>query len=288
MNESRPAVLVTGASSGIGLATAQLLAQAGYHVLAGVRGEVGRAAVLADGDQHVTPLMLDVTRPEDVERLLPELRRLCPSGLFALVNNAGIGPPQAVELTDLDEFRRVLEVNTVSPLRMIQACLPLLREGRGRIVNISSMNGYIAMPMIGAYSASKFALEALSDALRIELRPWGIPVSVIRPGQVRTPIFDKARLALEERGKVLPQELAGGYGTLYARALKVNERGAKAATSTRAVAKAVLKALRSRRPKTHYVVGADAFGLQFLQAAIPVKWMDSLMGNVMGLKNGKR
>jgi NAD(P)-dependent dehydrogenase (short-subunit alcohol dehydrogenase family) len=280
--------LVTGASSGIGLAIARLLAESGYEVIGGVRGEDGRTALLADGLKHVTPVWLDVTRPEEVERLLPELGRLSPGGLYALVNNAGIGPPQAVELTDLDEFRRVLEVNTVAPLRMIQTCLPLLRAGRGRIVNISSMNGYIAMPMIGAYSASKFALEALSDALRIELRPWNIPVSSIRPGQVRTPIFEKARLALEERGKVVPPELADGYGKLYARSLKVNERGAKAATSSQAVAKAVRKALRARRPKPHYIVGADALGLQLLQSVIPTRWMDRLMGSIMGLNNGKR
>jgi NAD(P)-dependent dehydrogenase (short-subunit alcohol dehydrogenase family) len=288
MDQPLPTVLVTGASSGIGLATAQLLACAGFRVLAGVRCDRGQAALTAFDSANITPVRLDVTQAEHVELLLPQIRQLSPSGLYALVNNAGIGPPAAVELTDLDELRRVLEVNTLAPLRMIQACLPMLREGRGRIVNISSMNGAIAMPMIGAYSASKFALEALSDTLRIELRPWNIPISLIRPGQVGTPIFEKARRELEARSQAIPEELKVGYGKLYERAAQFNERGAKAATTPARVARTVLKALRARRPKLHYVVGADALGLQALRAVVPTRWFDGIMAVAMGLKNGKR
>jgi NAD(P)-dependent dehydrogenase (short-subunit alcohol dehydrogenase family) len=288
MDHPLPTVLVTGASSGIGLATAQLLACKGFRVLAGVRCDRGQAALAACDSANISPVWLDVTQAEHVDQLLPQIRQLSAGGLYALVNNAGIGPPAAVELTDLDEMRRVLEVNTLAPLRMIQACLPLLRQGHGRIVNISSMNGTIAMPMIGAYSASKFALEALSDTLRVELRPWNIPVSLIRPGQVGTPIFEKARRELEARSQAIPADLQDGYGKLYARAAQFNERGAKAATPPARVARAVLKALRARRPKVHYVVGADAFGLQALRAAIPTRWLDNIMAIAMGLKNGKR
>jgi NAD(P)-dependent dehydrogenase (short-subunit alcohol dehydrogenase family) len=282
MDQSRPTVLVTGASSGIGLATAQLLACNGFHVLAGVRSDLGRETIAACAEPHLTPVWLDVTRPEHVEQLIPEIRRLSPGGLFALVNNAGIGPPSAVELTSLDELRLVLEVNTLAPLRMIQACLPLLRQGRGRIVNISSMNGSIALPMVGAYSASKFALEALSDALRIELRPWKIPISLIRPGQVGTEIFSKARLALEERSQAIPPELRDGYEKLYARAARFNERGAKAATPPAAVARTVLKALRARRPRLHYIVGADARGLQLARTLVPTRWLDRFIALLAG------
>ena len=288
MDESLPAVLVTGATSGIGLATARLLASRGYHVYAGMRCDRGRCAIEACKSPNLKPVWLDVTQPEHVERLMPELRELCPSGLYGLVNNAGIGPPGAVELTDIDELRRIFEVNTLAPLRMIQACLPLLREGRGRVVNISSMNGYISLPMVGAYSASKFALEALSDALRVELRPWNIPISLIRPGQVGTAIFDKARLALLERTQAIPPELADGYGKLYERAAKFNERGAKSATPPEAVARAVLRALNARRPRLHYAVGADALGLQFARAMLPTRWLDSLIAAISGASNGKR
>lgn len=287
MDPSRPTVLVTGASSGIGLATAQLLACQGYHVLAGVRSERGRDALEACQAPNLTCVWLDVTAAEDVDRLIPEIRRLSPGGLYALVNNAGIGPPSAVELTRLDELRLVLEVNTLAPLRMIQACLPLLREGRGRVINVSSMNGSIALPMVGAYSASKFALEALSDVLRIELRPWNIPISLVRPGQVGTEIFAKARLALEERSQEIPEELRAGYEKLYARASKFNERGAKGATPPAAVARVVLKALRARRPRLHYVVGADARGLQIVRALVPTRWLDSFIALLAGADGRK-
>jgi NAD(P)-dependent dehydrogenase (short-subunit alcohol dehydrogenase family) len=288
MHPTQPTVLVTGASSGIGLATAALLARSGFRVLAGVRCDRGHTAVAASNLPSLTPVWLDVTCPEQVDGLIREISQLSPTGLYGLVNNAGIGPPQAVELTDLDELRRVLEVNTIAPLRMIQACLPLLRPTRGRVVNISSMNGAIALPMIGAYSASKFALEALSDSLRIELRPWRIPVSIIQPGQVRTPIFEKARTALEQRAKQIPADLSHGYEKLYARAVKFNERGAKGATSPERVARAVLKALRSRRPRLRYIVGADALGLHLARLALPTRWLDTLIATLAGATNGKR
>jgi NAD(P)-dependent dehydrogenase (short-subunit alcohol dehydrogenase family) len=287
MDPTPRAVLVTGASSGIGLATAQLLGSEGYRVFAGVRCERGQCTIEACAVPNLTPVWLDVTQAELVERVIAELRELAPAGLYALVNNAGIGPPAAVELTDIDEMRRIFEVNTLAPLRMIQACLPMLRLGRGRVINISSMNGYISLPMVGAYSASKFALEALSDALRIELRPWNIPISLIRPGQIGTAIFDKARLALEERTLSIPPELEHGYGKLYRRAAKFNERGSRSATSPQAVARAVAKALRARRPKLHYLVGADALGLQLARAALPARWLDSLIAAISGASNGK-
>jgi NAD(P)-dependent dehydrogenase (short-subunit alcohol dehydrogenase family) len=282
MDHAKPTVLVTGASSGIGLATARLLAQEGYRVLAGVRCDRGRCAIEEGAVANLTPVWLDVTQAEHVERLIPEIRRLSPDGLYGLVNNAGIGPPSAVELTDIEELRMVLEVNTLAPLRMMQTCLPLLRQGRGRVVNISSMNGTISLPMVGAYSASKFALEALSDALRIELRPWNIPISLVRPGQIGTAIFDKARVALEERARAIPVELVDGYGKLYHRAAKFNERGAKSATSPVTVARVVLRALRARRPKLHYTVGADALGLQIARAMLPTRWLDSFIAAIAG------
>lgn len=280
------AVLVTGASSGIGRATAELLAADGYRVFAGVR-RPGQDQPLPATPAGAEPVELDVTRPDNVASLVSQLDDACPNGLFALVNNAGVAPPAAVELIDLDELRRVLEVNTLAPLRLIQACLPLLRRGRGRIINMSSMNGKLAMPMVGAYSASKFALEALSDVLRVELRPWGVTVSLIRPGQVRTSIFAKAGAALVARQGKIPAAVADGYGTLYARALKFNERGAKASTTPERVARAVQKALGARRPRPVYVVGADALGLELAYLAFPPRVMDWFLAAAMGVKRLK-
>ena len=288
MDQNLPTVLVTGASSGIGLATAKLLAASGYRVFAGVRSEAGQAAIREAGLASLTPVWLDVTDAEQVRRAIAEVEAAAPGGLFALVNNAGIGLPSVVEFTDIDELRGVLEVNTLAPLRMIQVCLPLLRRGSGRIVNISSMNGAVALPMVGGYSASKFALEALSNTLRIELRPWKIPVTVIRPGQVRTAIFDKARTALQERSQQLPAALEPGYGPLFSRCASLNERGAKRGASPEKVAGAVLKALRARSPRLHYLVGADAIWLDIGLDVLPTKLLNRLIARISGVMKGER
>lgn len=287
MDQTQPAVLVTGASSGIGLATAQHLAANGYHVFAGTRTDEGRSKIEQLGVSSITPTWLDVTDPEQAEQAVAEIAAQTPGGLFALVNNAGIGPPSVVELLDLDELRATLEVNTLAPLRMIQLCLPLLRKGQGRIVNISSMNGAVALPMVGGYSASKFALEALSHTLRVELRPWKIPVTLIRPGQVGTAIFDKAREALQERAEELPPELRNGYGPLFARCAKLNERGARGATPPEKVAAVVLKALRARRPRIHYLVGTDAVWLDIGHDVLPTRLLDRLIARVSGMMKGR-
>lgn len=276
------AVLVTGTSTGIGWAIAELLAARGFRVLAGVRRRTP-GEPLPPAPPGCEPIELDVASADHVARVASRLAGELPGGLFALVNNAGMAPPAAVELADVDEFRRVLEVNAVAPLRLIQACLPLLRRGRGRIVNMSSMNGTVALPIVGVYSASKFALEALSDSLRVELRPWGIPVTVIRPGQIRTPIFDKAGAAIEARAKEIPAEVADGYAQLYARAAKFNARGANARTGPEAVARTVLKVLQARRPKSRYYVGLDAVGLQIAFEWLPTRMLDWFFAAAMGI-----
>jgi len=281
MAPTHPTVLVTGCSSGIGRATALLLAQSGFRVLAGVRCQQ-QADELANSEfPLLEPMIIDVTKEDHVERAVERIQQSSPHGLFALVNNAGVGLPAAVELSALDEVRQVLEVNTIAPLRMIQSCLPLLRAGRGRIVNMSSMNGSIAMPMVGVYSASKFALEALSDTLRVELRPWRISVSLIRPGQVRTSIFSKARESLSRRRLDIPEDLKSGYDIMHARAEDFNERGAKSTTSPEKVAQVVLRALEARRPKTHYLVGMDARGLQLINRLVPQRLFDSALARVI-------
>jgi len=282
-DDSLGTVLVTGCSSGIGRATAILLASSGFQVVAGVRREEPLRELEGLRLPQLFPVMLDVTQDADVARCVADISQRCPNGLFALVNNAGIGLPVAVELSQLDDVRQMFEVNSISPLRMIQHCLPLLRRTHGRIINMSSMNGTMALPMVGVYSASKFALEALSDALRVELRPWQISVSLIRPGQVRTSIFDKAREDLERGAGQIPEELRSGYDVMYAKAGDFNERGAKALTSPEQVARTVLGALRARRPRTHYTVGLDAQGMQCAKWLIPQRLLDRVLARVMGV-----
>lgn len=280
MDPTQQTVLVTGCSSGIGRATVELLAERGWRVFAGVRHQ-------ADGEQFaslkgVKPLVVDVTCDAQAAEAAARVAELVPQGLAGLVNNAGVGAPAAVELTDLEEFRTLLEVNAVGALRMTQLLLPSLRSAAGRIVNMSSMNGTIALPMVGAYSASKFALEALSDTMRVELRPWGVTVSLIRPGQVRTAIFDKARDAIESRAEEIPVGLRPGYAKMYATAARFNERGARGAGKPEQVARAVHKALTARWPRARYVVGWDAWALQVAQWLVPQRLIDRALARTTG------
>lgn len=283
MGQLSRTVLVTGCSSGIGRATALLLAERGFRVMAGMRCPQEVEELKRPDLPLLEPLQLDVTSDSEVACAVKLIEETSPSGLYGLVNNAGVGLPSAVELTTLDEVRQLLEVNTIAPLRMIQHCLPLLRSAQGRVINMSSMNGTLALPMVGVYSASKFALEALSDTLRVELRPWKIPVSIIRPGQVRTSIFAKARDSLNERTCDIPVELKCGYDVMYARAGDFNDRGANSSTPPEKVAAVVLKALQARRPKTHYLVGMDARGMQLAKSLVPKRLLDSALARVMSL-----
>ncbi|MEM8943911.1 MAG: SDR family oxidoreductase [Planctomycetota bacterium] len=281
MDNNLRSVLITGCSTGIGRASARLLAERDFLVFAGVRCLDHAEAILDSKLPNLQPVLLDVTSEENVEAIVQDIAEACPNGLYAVVNNAGVGLPAAVELSRLDDVRNLFEVNTIAPLRIIQNCLPLLRKGNGRVVNISSMNGTMALPMVGAYSASKFALEALSDTLRVELRPWRIPVSIVRPGQVRTSIFDKARLAIERQRREIPEQLKDGYDRMYSRAAQFNERGAKSPTSPEKVAHVVLQALKARRPSPRYHVGIDAHGMNFANAVMPQRLIDRALARVM-------
>jgi NAD(P)-dependent dehydrogenase (short-subunit alcohol dehydrogenase family) len=226
--------LVTGASSGIGQACADRLARNGWRVLAGVR----REGTAPDRTEEV---LLDVTEPPELE--LEELD--------GLVNNAGIAMAGPIEFLPAEELRRQLEVNVVGQLRMVQLALPALRRSRGRIVNIGSISGRSALPFLGAYAMSKFALEAMTDALRIELRPWGIHVAIVEPGTIKTPMWTRER-------PDPPDEALSLYGERIAAfrdfALKRSAEGAPAD----AVARVVEHALTAERPKPRYLVGRDA------------------------------
>lgn len=281
MTTSLRTVLITGCSSGIGRASARLLADDKFRVLAGVRCPRQAEELSDDSLPNLHPVLLDVTSDENVTDVVASMAESCPHGLYAVVNNAGVGLPAAVELSTLDEVRNLFEVNTIAPLRIIQHCLPLLRQAGGRVVNISSMNGTMALPMVGAYSASKFALEALSDTLRVELRPWRIPVSIIRPGQVRTSIFDKARDALDQRRSEIPEQLKNGYDVMYSRAAQFNERGANSLTSPEKVASVVQQVLTARRPRARYHVGIDAHGMNFANSVMPQRIIDRALARVM-------
>lgn len=176
--------LVTGASTGIGRATALHLDRAGWRVFAGVRREEDADSLRAGGSERLVPSMLDVTDPDQVSAAAERIRSAVgEAGLDGLVNNAGIGLLGPLETLPIEDFRRTVEVNLIAQVAVTQALLPQVRAARGRIVFVSSVGGRMAMPFGSPYHAAKFGLEAVADSLRRELRPWGIEVAVIEPGR---------------------------------------------------------------------------------------------------------
>ena len=259
-----PTVLVTGASRGIGLAIAQRMQAAGWDVLSGVR----RAEDATVG----TPVVLDVT---DVGAL--EL----PDRLDAVVNNAGIVVGAPIEAVDLDDLRHQLEVNVVGQVAVTQAVLPRLRESRGRIVFMSSVSGRVSTPFTGAYAASKFALEAVADALRIELRPWDVRVSLVEPGAIDTALWQDAETTLDESIARLSPEHRALYADRLGRLRKTVRRTQKNAIPAEKVAAAVEHALTAERPKPRYVVGLDARAQLGLHA-LPTRAFDAVVARLTG------
>jgi NAD(P)-dependent dehydrogenase (short-subunit alcohol dehydrogenase family) len=234
------AVVVTGASTGIGLDACRELAAHRFHVFGTVRRQEDESALRAVG---ATPLRLEVTSPASIRAARDQVSKLLGSAVLAgLVNNAGISGAGPIELLDLDEFRRMFEVNALGAVAVTKEFLPLLKEARGRIVNISSVSGRIAPPFMAPYAASKFALEAISDCMRRELYPFGIDVIVIQPGVIHTPIWKKGA----------SRDLSLVRNTIYEKVMTSMRDGA-ASVDDRAmppsrVSRAILHALTARRP----------------------------------------
>lgn len=262
------AVLVTGASTGIGRACALHCAQRGWRVFAGVRSVADGAALSAQA-AAITPLLLDVTVAEQVAAAAQTLAASVGGGLHGLVNNAGIAVAGPLEFLPLAQFRRQLEVNVVGQLAVTQAVLPLLRSARGRIINISSVSGRVAAPLLGAYAASKFALEALSDALRSELRPWGMHVCSVQPGPIDTPIWGKSRSAAAALQAGLPPQADSLYGAaMKAAALQVAALQ-PVMLPPEQVARAVWHALTARWPRARYPIGMPGYSAEFVARFAP-------------------
>ena len=255
MNETAPAVLVTGAGSGIGEACAKRLSGMGWRVFAGVLDDGQRAHVEQSGLVRVTPIVLDITKAEAIAAAARAISaEVGQRGLAGLVNNAGIGVMGPLEYVPIDRLRLQLEVNLIGHVAVTQAMLPLVRKATGRIVNISSLAGRMSMPLLAPYAASKFGMEAVSDALRQELRPWNMHVACIEPGLVDTPILASSEAAAQAAVAAMPAEGRERYQRLFD-AMSKNDRMNAAAQPPDVVARAVAHALTARRPKTRYVVG---------------------------------
>jgi NAD(P)-dependent dehydrogenase (short-subunit alcohol dehydrogenase family) len=277
----RGAVLVTGASSGIGEACARRLAGIGFQVFAGVRRDED-AERLRSEIPGVVPVRLDVTDAEAIAAAVREVGEAVGGhGLQGLVNNAGIAVPAPVEFVPIEDFRRQLDVNLVGQVAVTQAFLALLRTGRGRIVNIGSIGGRVALPLVSGYIASKFALEGLTDSLRRELRPWGIEVSILEPGTIATPIWEKGTAEGDALIERMPEEGRRLYAPLIAALRAASASGAANGLAPDAVAKDVEHALTARRPRTRYLVGREAKLRARLGALLSDRAMDALIARAM-------
>ena len=273
---SNEAVLVTGAAKGIGRACALRLART-FRVYAGVRSPADGAALVAEAGANVSPVVFDVTDQQALHAAAEFITAdLSGALLRGIVNNAGIAVAGPIEFVPIAELRRQFEVNVLGPIAVAQAMLPLLRKSHGRIVNIGSIAGRSAMPMTGPYSASKFALEALSDSLRVELLPAGVDVIVIEPGMIATPIWQTSVKAADKVIDQLPPEADEYYGRII-RAVRERALGGDVhGLPPDVVARVVEDALTARKPKTRYVIGRDARVRLVLQM-LPDRWRDRLI-----------
>jgi NAD(P)-dependent dehydrogenase (short-subunit alcohol dehydrogenase family) len=286
-------VLVTGAAKGIGEACVLRLAERGWHVFAGVR-RARDGAALQDRSAAlalrgaVVPVILDVTDGVALDAAVSRVAQETGGRLHALVNNAGIAVAGPLEFLPVDEFRHQLEVNVVGQLAVTQAFLPLLRTARqevddrraGRVVFMSSVSGRSAVPFVGAYGASKFALEAVADALRVELLPHGIRVVLVEPGVIATPIWDTSVARVRENVQRMPHQAQEYYGRTLEGVARYTTREMRGLPPRR-VASVVLRALTARWPRARYIVGADARGRIALEAVLPTRLRDWLMHQVV-------
>jgi NAD(P)-dependent dehydrogenase (short-subunit alcohol dehydrogenase family) len=281
---SSPSCVITGASTGIGHACALRLDRAGWRVFAGVRRAEDAARLRAELSERSQPVIVDVTDAVSIADAAAKVTSvLRDDGLAGLVNNAGIAVAGPLEFLSLDEFRRQLEVNVTGQLAVTQACLPLLRPRRGRIVFMGSISGLVTLPMLGPYCASKYALEALADALRLELQPWGVHVSIVEPAGVATPIWKKGDEAAARASSRFPALAEQLYGATFSAIRKAAGDAARRAVPAETVAIAVEHALTSSSPRTRYLIGAEARLRARLRAFMPDRLQDRLFTRVLGL-----
>lgn len=282
----RGAVFITGASTGIGEACALLMDKLGFQVIAGVRKIHDGDSLKQKASAKLTYVLIDVTDQASITAAFEKVKNgLGDAGLVGLVNNAGISITGPLEFLPVLELRRQFEVNVFGYFTVTQTFLPLIRQGHGRIVNISSIGGRIAEPMMGPYAASKFALEALSDSLRIELRPWKIRVSLIEPGSVLTPIWGKSISHAKHIIDNLPPQARRLYDPLINAMLRFGEKISKSGIPAQQVATAVAHALTAKHPKIRYLLGPDARLKAFLSKWLPASLRDRLILRVLGVPN---
>jgi NAD(P)-dependent dehydrogenase (short-subunit alcohol dehydrogenase family) len=281
-----PLALITGASTGIGRATALRLAGNGWTVLAGVREQAAGERLAAEGRAGaIVPLQLEVTDAAQVaaaaERLADQAGASVSGGLDALINNAGIGLGGPLEVLPEEDLRRQFDVNVFGQVAVTRAMLPALRIARGRIAFLSSIGGRVAMGFNAPYAASKHAIEAVGDALRVELHSSGVQVALIEPGSIATPIWDKGRGEADRLA--IPQELQAVYGKVPAAMDKVLADTGRRGIAADVVAEAIEAALTARRMPARVLVGRDARLMLVAKRLLPDHLFDRLVRSRIGI-----
>lgn len=270
-------ILVTGASTGMGAATARELAARGYQVLAGVRRE-------ADGrdleSANIRPVILDITRPDEIAAVAA-LIEADGRPLRTLINNAGIAVTAPVEVLPVEEWRRQFDVNLFGHIEVTQALLPALLKSHGSIVMISSVGGRVAQPTWGAYSGSKFALEAVSDALRRELAPDGVKVVIVEPSAVRTDMVGRGGATAREHASRMTPEQDRRYGGLIQAMLALSEGFLRDGVDAATAADTIADAATAPRPKTRYTIGRGAGLLISLARILPDRALDRALASAL-------
>ena len=279
-------ILITGASTGIGRAAALALLAQGFRVFAGVRSdraaETLRGAAPAGIVARLETLHLDVTDAAQIRSARERVEAVVGAeGLWGLFNNAGISVAGPLEHIPIERLRRQLEVNVTGQVAVTQAFLPLLRRARGRIVTTGSNSGYFATPCLAPYCISKYAMEAFSDALRRELRPWGIAVSLLEPGAVATDIWQTSTLEFQEFLRNPPSGMIESYGGLLDGISRAARHAVRRAASVDVVTRDVIHAFTSRRPKTRYRMGPGSISRKW-QSYLPDRWLDAMVAKKLG------
>lgn len=266
-------IVVTGASTGIGASVARELARQGFHVLAGVRRDHDADAIRSTG---IEPVILDITKPEQVEALAARVAG-DPRALHALVNNAGIQVNGPVEALPMAQWRWVFEVNLFGHIAVTQALLPALLRSKGRVINISSVGGKVAMATYGAYAGAKFALEAVSDSLRREVAPLGVQVVVVEPGGIRTEMAARGIATANHLAAQMTPEQDERYGNLVQAINTLMASGTASGLTADAAARVIAKAVTTRRPRTRYTIGRDAARVIRLAQMLPDRTLDRVI-----------
>lgn len=280
--EGGKTVLITGATTGIGKHAALYLAERGFHVIASGRKAdllAGLALDAAARGWKIDTLRLDVTDAASIAEATRKALELTGGrGIDALVNNAGYGQPGPLEEVSDADLRRQFETNVFGLMAMTRAFLPQLKANRGRLVNVSSVGGRVTFPMFGAYHASKYAVEALSDALRNELAPFGVGVAIVEPGPIKTEFGDRAVASVRTLA-----DAASPYAPIYARVDEIKAFTDKQEASPVVVSRAIEKAITSRRPRPRYVVPFTSQLMVLFARILPASWLDLLVRQIGGL-----